>query len=95
MSEQESVNLESKDQLGVLGYREEFNHYIVKVRWKDGIETELHFPIAGFIVVNPETNEVIRKNLPGKEAVSLLERYAKEYDHGDFSWRKVFSRKGS
>src|SRR3989344_9656221 len=30
---------------GVLGYRIENNHYVVNIRWKDGHETEEHFPV--------------------------------------------------
>jgi hypothetical protein len=37
--------------------------YAVSVVWKDGEISESHFPIGGFAVINPKTNEKIRENL--------------------------------
>lgn len=66
--------------------RVENNHYIVDVRWKDGVETTLHFPVLGFPFMDLQTNQRL-KFFTGKEAVVILKKHAGDYAHGEFSWK--------
>jgi len=78
-------NKESEEKYGVLRWREENNHYVVDVRWKDDIQTELHFPIAGMTIVNPANNE--RKGyITGEKALEILQDHAGEFEHDKFSY---------
>jgi len=74
--------------LGVLGYKIENNHYVISLRWKDGHETEEHFPIKGFPVVNPVTGEKWGEgHMDGKKALKILEENAANMTAEEFSWR--------
>jgi hypothetical protein len=75
-----------KEKPGLLDYRIENNHYVARVRWKDGKETENHFPVDGFDVVNPKGNEYLG-SIGGEKALEILQEHAGEYDYQDFSWR--------
>ncbi|HEY4474682.1 MAG TPA: hypothetical protein VJC06_02060 [Candidatus Paceibacterota bacterium] len=74
-----------KQKFGVLGHRIENNHYVVDIRWKDGHETEEHFPVKGFPVVNPKTKEV-HNSIEGKRALKILEENADKMTAEEFSW---------
>ncbi|MDO8558204.1 MAG: hypothetical protein Q7S09_03380 [bacterium] len=86
MSEQEDTSRETESKIGVLGSREEDNHYIVSVRWKDGLESESHFPVRGFEVVNPATGKHLGF-IRGEKAVDILKKHAAEFSRGEFSWQ--------
>ena len=77
---------EQGKKFGVLNYKIENNHYVVNIRWKDGKEVEEHFPVKGFPVVNPATGKFIKKNLPGKDALKILEENAAKMTADEFSW---------
>ncbi len=80
----EEISGEEK-KFGVLGHRIENNHYVVDIRWKDGHETEEHFPVKGFPVVNPETGAV-HDPIEGKKALKILEENADKMTAEEFSW---------
>lgn len=86
MNKMETPKPEREQKFGVLNYRIENSHYVVNVRWKDGRETERHFPVRGFPVVNLETGEIIKKNLSGKDALKILEENAANMMADEFSW---------
>ena len=81
----EIPKLEQEKKFGVLNYRIENNHYIVDIRWKDGKETEEHFPTTGFSVVNPVTGEK-RGHIDGKRALKILEDNTTKMTADEFSW---------
>ncbi len=76
---------EQEKKFGVLRYRTENNHFVVDIRWKDGHETEEHFPIAGFPVVDPATGER-RGHVDGKRALKILEENTAKMTADEFSW---------
>ncbi len=76
---------EQEKKFGVLKYKTENNHYVVNIRWKDGKEVEEHFPVAGFIVVNPATGEK-RGHIDGKRALKILEENTAKMTADEFSW---------
>ena len=86
MREQEKTSNDEESKSGVLGFREENNHYVVNIRWKDGVETESHFPSRGFEVVNPSTGERLGF-MKGERALQILKEHAAEYANNEFSWR--------
>jgi hypothetical protein len=59
--------------------------YAVSVVWKDGEISESHFPIGGFAVINPKTNEKIRE-ISGEKALKILRENSANYKRKDFSW---------
>jgi hypothetical protein len=78
-------NKELKEKYGVLRWREENDHYVVDVRWKDDMTTTLHFPIVGMTIVNPANNE--RKGyITGEKALEILQNHAGEFEHDKFSY---------
>ena len=70
---------------GVLEYRTENNCYVVKLRWKDGKESEHHFPVGGFPVVDPVTHEK-KGFIKGPEALKILEKNSPDINEEEFSW---------
>ena len=82
MEKLESVVEEKR---GVLGYKTENHHYVVSLRWKDGKESEHHFPEAGFQVVDPATHEK-KGFIKGKEALRILQENAPSLNEDEFSW---------
>lgn len=85
MNKNEMTGVEGENKFGVLGYRVENDHYIVDIRWKDGHETEEHFPVKGFPVVDPKTKEV-HDPIEGKRALKILEENAANMTADEFSW---------
>lgn len=75
----------SENKFGVLHYKIENNHYVVNVRWKDGHETEEHFPVRGFPIEDPATGEK-RNPIDGKRALKILEENASKVTANEFSW---------
>lgn len=75
---------------GVLGSRIEFNQYIIDIRWKDGIETSIHFPQAGFEVVDVRNGNKRLGFIEGEMALKILEEQAGNLTHDEynreFSW---------
>ncbi|MEK7121082.1 MAG: hypothetical protein AAB857_00060 [Patescibacteria group bacterium] len=76
---------------GVLSYKIENNHYVANIRWKDGHETEEHFPVAGFPVVDPVTGEK-RHSIDGRRALKILEENAAKMTADEFSWLDFAAR---
>ena len=85
MNKMETSKPEQEKKFGILNYRIENGHYIVNVRWKDGRETERHFPTIGFLVVNPTTGEK-RGYIDGKKALKILEENTASMTSDEFSW---------
>ncbi len=71
---------------GVLDSRIENGNYIVTIKWRDGKETEKHFPVVGFDVVDPVSHGHLG-SIKGKKALEILQEHAAEYEYDDFSWR--------
>lgn len=78
--------VEQNETFGVLDYHIDNDHYVVNVKWKDGIKTVQHFPVVGFTVVNPATKKYIG-NIEGKKALEILQQHAGDFNHQEFSWR--------
>ncbi|MDO8663232.1 MAG: hypothetical protein Q7K28_00105 [Candidatus Wildermuthbacteria bacterium] len=85
MNKMETSKPEQEKKFGVLNYRIENSHYIVNIRWKDGRETERHFPTTGFLVVDPATGEK-RGRIDGKKALKILEENTADMTSDAFSW---------
>ena len=64
----------------------ENNHFVVSVKWKDGIRTVNHFPVAGFPVEDPVNHRYLG-NIKGERALEILKQYAADYECQKFSWR--------
>ena len=47
-------------QPGVISHRVENGYYIVDIRWADTTDSQIHFPAAGFNVIDAES----KKELP-------------------------------
>jgi len=77
---------EQKEKCGVLDYHIDNGQYVVDVRWKDGVRTTNHFPVAGFPIVDPVSGARMLKNMQGEKALELLKQHAAEYAYNDFSW---------
>ena len=77
---------EQKEGCGVLDYHIKNNHFVVSVRWKDGIRTVKHFPVAGFTVVDPVDHRHLG-NIGGEKALEILKQHAGDYEYQKFSWR--------
>jgi len=76
---------ERADGLGVQDEKIENNHYVISIIGKDGKRYERVFPVSGFEVVNPETNEILG-HLSGDEAKAILREHSAEYTADEFSW---------
>lgn len=85
MEKTDTSILEQENKFGVLKYHTENNHFVVDIRWKDGHEIEEHFPMAGFMVVDPITGER-RGHIDGKRALKILEENAAKMTADEFSW---------
>jgi len=70
---------------GVQDVKIENNHYVVSIIWKNGEKSASHFPVNGFTVVNPKTNQQLGY-MSGERAVSILKEYSAKYNREDFSW---------
>ena len=86
----ENLNENIEKVPGVLGVKEENDHFVVSIRWKDGKEDERHFPINGFTVVNPETNQKLGF-VKGDKAVKILRDNVATFNEEDFSWADFIS----
>ncbi|MEK7138795.1 MAG: hypothetical protein AAB799_01300 [Patescibacteria group bacterium] len=79
------MNIESAEkQKGVLSFKIENNHYVVKLRWKNGKETEHHFPEKGFAVFSSDGTRV--GFLRGQDALKILQDHSSNMNKEDFSW---------
>ena len=79
---------ESAEKRGVLGSRIEHNPYSVDVRWKDGVETTLHFPVIGFEVVDKGGKRI--GYIKGDKALQILKERTGQLTHDEhtheFTW---------
>jgi hypothetical protein len=64
------------------------NFYIVPIVWKDGKESEFHFPVNGFSIVDPKTNEKYG-DISGMMALEVLKRFSQDFRSNEFSWIKL------
>ncbi len=71
---------------GVLAHRLEGHEYVVSIRWKDGQQSEMHLPVNGFDVLEPETRQRLGK-LTGEEALQILVHHAAKTTREEFDWR--------
>lgn len=71
---------------GVLSHRIEGHEYVVSIRWKDNQQSELHIPVNGFDVIDPETRLRLGR-LEGDDALQALIDHAAETTREQFDWR--------
>lgn len=71
---------------GVRSHRIENNYYVVDICWRDGRESQIHFPVAGFNVVNPETNQRLGR-LTSEKALQALVDHVGDLTREEFDWR--------
>jgi len=81
----EKIGTGQENEFGVLSHRIENNHYIVSIRWRDGVETDKHFPVSGFPVVDPKTDKSLG-HINGNKALKILEKNSAEMTADEFSW---------
>ena len=71
--------------MGVLEHRIENSENIVKVRWRDGMVNEHHFPIGGIPIKDPHADAIIGV-IPGDVAVEILRENSPLLTEEEFSW---------
>jgi hypothetical protein len=76
---------------GVRSHRIENNYYVVDICCRDGQESQIHFPVAGFDVVNPETNQRLGR-LTGEAALQALVEHVATITPQEFDWRNFLGR---
>lgn len=89
MNEQ-SPETEGNRQAGVINQRIENNYYIVGIRWKDGQESEMHFPVGGFPIIDPASRQTLTQ-IKAEQALALLRQHAAMLTRSEFSWDKLLS----
>jgi len=81
---------EELKQLGVLSWEIKDRYYAAKIRWKDGKESEHHFPEKGFPVYKLENGKPIGqplKIISGKEALKILADNSPFMEESEFFWK--------
>ena len=77
----ENPKIEKQENPGVLEVKVENNHYIVTVMWKDGIKSQVIFPVIGLKLFDSEGNMVGK--ISGEKARLDLEKHSMEYGSCD------------